>query len=103
MKKKTQGAIAGIAGLCLGLATQAVSADKARGKGPTAGKAVTALSNPSISRWVVASGGMASNGGYELRGAIGQPVVATSTGGVYELKSGYHSEDDLIFRNDLDQ
>jgi len=63
-----------------------------------------ALSNPSISRWVVASGGgLAGNGGYELRGAIGQPVAATSTGGVYELKSGYHSEDDLIFRNDLDQ
>jgi len=69
-----------------------------------AGKALTALPMPSITRWVIASGGgVASNGGYQLRGAIGQPLAGTSTGGSYSLKSGYHSEDDLIFRNDMDQ
>ena len=90
--------------ICLLGATGQVAADKPGATGQAGPKATTALSNPSISRWVIASGGgLASNGGYELRGAIGQPVAATSSGGIYSLKSGYHSEDDLIFRHDLDQ
>ncbi len=89
---------------CLLCATGMVSAKPSDSPDQAETKAITALSNPSISRWVIASGGgLASNGGYELRGAIGQPVAATSSGGIYSLKSGYHSEDDLIFRNDLDQ
>jgi hypothetical protein len=84
--------------LSLGSGTVALAADQSAPASPQA------LTNPSISRWVIASGGgVASNGGYQLRGAIGQPLAGTSTGGSYSLKSGYHSEDDLIFRNDLDQ
>ena len=101
MKHKPWGVVAVATGLCLSVTA---SADKTGASGQVGSKATTALSNPAISRWVIASGGgLASNGGYELRGAIGQPVSATSTGGIYSLKSGYHSEDDLIFRNDLDQ
>jgi len=98
VNRKTSGnwpVIAAGLGLCFGAGTQAIA--KSTPATPQA------LSNPSVTRWVVASGGMAFNGGYVLQGAIGQPVAATSTGGVYELKSGYHSEDDLIFRHDLDQ
>ena len=89
---------------CLLGAAGPVVADKPGTRGLADTKAITALSNPAISRWVIASGGgLTSNGGYELRGAIGQPVAATSSGSIYSLKSGYHSEDDLIFRHDLDQ
>jgi len=99
VNRKTSGnwpVVAAGLGLCFGAGTQAIA--KSTPATPQA------LSSPSVTRWVVASGGgLASNGGYELRGAIGQPVAATSTGGIYQLKSGYHSEDDLIFRNDLDQ
>jgi len=99
MKKTIPGAIPVlVAGLCLCTGATAQTTNKSGSVAPQA------LSSPSVTRWVVASGGgLASNGGYELRGAIGQPVAATSTGGIYQLKSGYHSEDDLIFRNDLDQ
>ncbi len=90
-----------VAGLCL---CATASANKPGASGQVGSKATTVLSNPAISRWVIAGGGgLASNGGYELRGAIGQPVAGTSSGGIYSLKSGYHSEDDLIFRHDLDQ
>ncbi len=95
-----RGCLVLVAGLCLcaNATGQQTSHKEAENK------AVAALSSPSVSRWVIASGGgVASNGGYQLRGAIGQPLAGTSTGGSYSLKSGYHSEDDLIFRNDLDQ
>ena len=100
MKKAIPGAVPVlVAGLCLCAGANGQS--KMTKSGPVTPQA---LSSPSISRWVIASGGgLASNGGYELRGAIGQPVATTSTGDIYSLKSGYHSEDDLIFRHDLDQ
>lgn len=82
------------AGLCL---TAAVFAENPQPPDPQV------LNNPAISRAVVAAGGQASNGGYVLHGAIGQPLTGTSTGGGYQLDSGYHSFDDLIFRHDMDQ
>ncbi len=101
MKKAIPGAVPVlVAGLCLCASASASAESNASKSSPVTPQA---LSSPTISRWVIASGGLASNGGYELRGAIGQPVATASTGGIYSLKSGYHSEDDLIFRNDLDQ
>ncbi len=102
MIKIARGALT-VAGGCLCLVLPVFAAGSGAAAGPGADKAVTVLPNPTISRWVIASGGRSANGGYVLQGAIGQPLAGTSTGGGYSLKSGYHSEDDLIFRNDLDQ
>ncbi|GEM_PF-6772544 len=82
-----------LAGLGLGMLVSVVAASPPEPQ---------VLNNPSVSRWVVAAGGAASNGGYVLQGAIGQAVAGNSSAGGYEVKSGYHSEDDLIFRDDLD-
>jgi hypothetical protein len=43
-----------------------------------------------MSRYLVTSGGTTPSGGsYALRGGVGQPFIAPSTGGTHQLQSGF--------------
>ncbi len=59
-----------------------------------------------IDNYVMSSGGGASSGGtYMVQGSIAQVSTATSSGGVYQLQSGYWHEvslDEEIFKNSFE-
>lgn len=57
----------------------------------------------SLRKSVVASGKQSKSGGFEMKGAIAQAVVGQSSVGGFKFNAGFfHSNRDLIFRNDLE-
>ncbi len=68
--------------------------------------ALAGVNSYTIDNYVISSGGEASSGGtYMVQGTIAQVSTATSSGGVYQLQSGYWHEvvrDEEIFKNSFE-
>ena len=58
-----------------------------------AGVALAATQGYALDWWTVdGGGGQSTDGGYTLRGAIGQPDASVLTGGVYVLQGGFFTD-----------